>query len=265
MNNKLFLEIINCSIVAGQEIMKIYETGNLNVEIKSDNSPVTIADKKSNELIMKTLKNTEYPIISEENKSIDYEIRKNWKKYWLVDPLDGTKDFINRGGDFTVNIALVENKTPIAGVIYVPVSKTLYFGSNEIGSYKKISVNNTFSDFSEIVETSQKLPIARQHDTYRVIASKSHFNAQTEEVINKLRAEHSNLELINVGSSLKLCSIAEGTADLYPRFGPTMEWDIAAGHAIVKAMGGKVLIANSDKELEYNKENLLNPFFVVSR
>ncbi|MBN2893140.1 MAG: 3'(2'),5'-bisphosphate nucleotidase CysQ [Bacteroidales bacterium] len=261
---KYYLEVINCAIEAGKEIMKIYLSEDFGVSYKEDNSPLTLADKKSNEVIMQTLNKIDIPIISEENKEIIFEDRKNWSEFWLVDPLDGTKEFINRRGDFTVNIALIKDNKPVFGVIYVPAKEKLYFGSIEIGSYKKTEVNSTFDDLEKLKTACERLPIEKNDDVYRVIASKSHFNKETEDFIENLKSTKPNMELINVGSSLKLCSIADGTADIYPRFGPTMEWDIAAGHAIVKSAGGKVIQAENKKEVVYNKENLLNPYFIVS-
>ncbi len=261
---KNYLEVVNTAIDAGYEIMKVYSSQNFEIEFKQDNSPLTIADKKSNEIIMNTLKKFDIPIISEENKQIDYEQRKNWVKFWLVDPLDGTKEFINRLADFTVNIALIENQIPVFGVVYVPAKQELFFASKEFGSFQCNNIIKKYNTLNDLINSSQKLPLKKNNFNYKVIASKSHFNKETEDFIEKLKTEYPDLELINVGSSLKLCAIANGVADIYPRFGPTMEWDIAAGHAIVKYAGGKVVQAENHQEMIYNKENLLNPYFIVS-
>lgn len=262
--NKFYLTVINSAIEAGKEILKIYNSGNFDISFKDDNSPLTAADKRGNEVIMKTLIPTKIPIISEENKEINFAERKNWNTFWLVDPLDGTKEFIKKRGDFTVNIALITENTPVFGVIYVPAKRTLFFGDTKLGSFKKMEVTDTFANLDQLIDSCQKLPIKKTDNTYRVIASKSHFNEDTKLFVEKLEKTHGKIELINVGSSLKLCAIADGTADIYPRYAPTMEWDIAAGHAIVKAAGGKVIQAKSGEEVVYNKENLLNPYFVVS-
>ena len=261
---KHYLKVINSAIEAGNEIIKIYNSDNFEVSFKDDNSPLTAADKKANDVLMKTLVPTNIPIISEENKEISYEERKMWEKFWLVDPLDGTKEFIKRRGDFTVNVALIEKDTPIFGVIYVPAKKKLYFGGTDIGSFKMINVENNFYDLKKLINSAQKLPIAKTDDIYRVIASKSHFNEDTKIFVQEIEKKHRNTEIINVGSSLKICAIADGTADIYPRYAPTMEWDIAAGHAIIKAAGGKIIQAKTGKDVVYNKENLLNPYFVAS-
>lgn len=263
--NELLKIAINASIFAGKEILKIYQTADFKVEIKSDNSPLTIADKKSNEIICNILKNTDFPILSEEGKEIDYEIRKNWEHFWLIDPLDGTKEFIKRNGDFTVNIALIYNRKPILGVIFVPVSNELFFANHEIGSFKYIYQDENLENIDKIIEKSTKLPRNFEKTNYIVVGSKSHNNKETEDFISTIEKERSDVEVSSRGSSLKFCMIAEGKADIYPRFGPTMEWDTAAGHAIAKFSGSNVKIANSDNELIYNKENLLNPFFIVER
>lgn len=259
----LYLTAINASIEAGNEICKIYNSNDFNITIKSDNSPLTIADQKSNEIIMNAIQGTNIPIISEENKQLSYDERKNWVKLWLVDPLDGTKEFIKKNGEFTVNIALIENNYPIFGTIYVPAQKTLYFGSIEHGSFMINNIQTLYSNFEELIAKAIKLPQKKEGDAYKVVASKSHFNEDTKNFIENLKKQHSKIELVNAGSSLKLCLVAQGSADIYPRYAPTMEWDIAAGHAIVKAAGGKVSKADDNTEVSYNKENLLNPYFVV--
>jgi len=259
----LYLKAINASVLAGIKIIEIYNKFDNNVNYKSDNSPLTEADLSSNQIINNILSDTQIPIISEENKQIPYDERKNWKTFWLIDPLDGTKEFINKRSDFTVNIALIENNSPVFGVIYIPVKKSLFFGIKSIGSYKIENVTEEFLTFENLKENSILLPQLSDNKTFRVVASKSHFDEKTNNFIEDLKKTHTQIELINVGSSLKLCSIAEGTADIYPRFAPTMEWDIAAGHAIINAAGGIVYDINSNKELIYNKENLLNPCFIA--
>lgn len=261
---ELFLSAINASIEAGKEICRIYNSDDFQVTIKSDNSPLTKADKVANEVIMNAIESTNIPIISEENKQLSYYERKNWTKLWLVDPLDGTKEFIKKNGEFTVNIALIENNSPIFGTIYVPAKKTLYFGSSQHGSYKLQNVELTYSTFDELIAKATKIPQKNNDNIYRIVASKSHFNEDTKKFIEDLEKKHDKIELVNAGSSLKLCLVAEGSADIYPRYAPTMEWDIAAGHAIVKAAGGKVIKASDNTDVDYNKENLLNPYFVVT-
>ncbi len=261
----IFLTAINASIEAGKEILRIYNNDDFQVTFKDDKSPLTIADKKSNEIIMQAITKLSIPIISEENKQLTYTERKDWNTLWLVDPLDGTKEFIKRNGEFTVNIALIKDNLPIFGVIYVPVKKTLYFGSEINASCIINNVSEVFSTYNEALNSSKTLPTYNNSDSYKVVASKSHFNEETKNFIEKLKEKHEKIELVNAGSSLKLCLVAEGSADIYPRYAPTMEWDIAAGHAIAKFAGGSVTIADTNTEVNYNKENLLNPYFIVKR
>ena len=261
----LYHTAINAAINAGLEILKIYDTDDFQVELKSDNSPLTLADRNAHNIIVSYLKDTGIPILSEEGKNIPFNERKNWDQFWLVDPLDGTKEFVKRNGEFTVNIALIKHSKPVLGVIYVPVTDVLYFGSVDDGANRVEHVSKLKSESSWNQEAIQ-LPLRRKDAEYRVVASRSHMNTETVDFVNKLQGKHSNVKIVSKGSSLKLCLIAEGEADIYPRFGPTSEWDTAAGHAIVLASDGKVVLAEDEtKELVYNKENILNPYFIASR
>ncbi len=246
---------IQAAILAGEKIMEIYNDPNsdFGIERKADNSPLTKADKAAHIQIMELLEPLQIPVLSEEGRAIPYSERKNWNKLWIVDPLDGTKEFIKRNGEFTVNIALVENGDPILGVIYIPVTKELYYADREEGAFK-------VSQGEEAV----KLPFERGHDSYRVVASRSHLSQETSDFIEKIKERHPNIELVSKGSSLKICLIAEGTADVYPRYAPTMEWDTAAGDAILRATGKSLLKADCGDKLEYNKEDLLNPYFITT-
>ena len=254
--------ILKTTIAAGQAILEIYKT-DFDVETKSDQSPLTMADKEAHRIISMALENTGFPVLSEEGEHISYAERKCWDKFWLVDPLDGTKEFVKRNGEFTVNIAFVEQGNPTFGVVYAPVLDILYVGLNEIGAFKicEASKNEQF-DFWQEMGTS--LPVARDKNSCVVVASRSHLNRETEDFITKMKLKYENTEIISKGSSLKICMIAEGKADVYPRFAPTMEWDIAAGHAIVNASGGKIVRADTEtSELRYNKKELLNPWFIA--
>ena len=256
---------VDASIKAGKEIITVYNQP-FEVEIKNDNSPLTEADKKANAVINDTLRRTEIPIISEENKQIDYSIRKEWKHCWVVDPLDGTKEFIKRNGEFTVNIALIENGNPILGVIYVPVTKTLYFGDVKTKSSFKVNSVNTEDNAALIIKKAVELNPKKNHSKkLKVVGSRSHMNQETLDFVEGLRKKGSLVEIVSKGSSLKFCLVAEGKADIYPRFAPTMEWDTAAGQAICNALGLKVVTTDSREQLKYNKENLLNPYFIVSK
>lgn len=257
---------ITAALKAGDEILKIYDDPQADFEIerKADHSPLTLADRKSHETIMGFLKQTPYPVLSEEGKSIDFGERREWHTLWIVDPLDGTKEFIKRNGEFTVNIALVNDGIPVLGVIYVPVRKELYYGSKGSGAYKKTDISFLSGiDFAELERTASLLPLAKKNHSFVVVASRSHISAETECFIGNIRREHPDVELTSVGSSIKICLVAEGAADVYPRFAPTMEWDTAAGHAIVKAAGMEMYQQDGKTPLTYNKEDLLNPWFIV--
>jgi 3'(2'), 5'-bisphosphate nucleotidase len=267
---------ITASIWAGQEILKIYNDpdADFSVERKADNSPLTIADKAAHKIIMQHLEKTGIPVLSEEGKTIPFETRAKWKTFWLVDPLDGTKEFIKRNGEFTVNIALIENNKPVAGIIYVPVTKTLYAGSNgnynNVTDYKsapagawKLTTPEANTTFETLKSKGQKLPCSTLPQTYTMVGSRSHMSVETEEYIAARKKEFGEVTMISQGSSLKICLVAEGAAHEYPRFGPTMEWDTAAGHAIANAAGKKLWLTDFSGELSYNKENLLNPWFIV--
>lgn len=248
------------AIEAGQEILKIYDT-DFAVDYKEDQSPLTQADQKSNQVIMSYLNSIDIPIISEENQQLPYAERKDWEEFWLVDPLDGTKEFIKKNDEFTVNIALISNGIPVLGVIYVPVKKELFFG-NEDGAFKMLNTES-ISD----LEIAEKISLKKRSPKSEVIvvASRSHLTPETESFIEKIKNTEgvTSVETISAGSSLKICMVAEAKADVYPRYAPTMEWDVAAGHAICHAAGVKVLQAGTNKELTYNKKSLLNPWFVV--
>jgi 3'(2'), 5'-bisphosphate nucleotidase len=237
------------AIEAGLEILKVYHQ-KIDVEFKKDNSPLTIADKKANDIIEKYLLTTNIPILSEEGRHATYQERKNWNLVWIVDPLDGTKEFIKKNGEFTVNIALVKNWIPIIGVIYVPVSKCLYFASYQ-GSFK------------ELEGEQLQLPIMRNNKIYKVVGSRSHVSSETEKYYADLMKEKNEIEFVSMGSSIKICLVAEGVADVYPRFAPTMEWDTAAGHAIAKYANKKLIDLETEQEMVYNRSNLRNNWFIV--
>lgn len=257
------LEIaIKAAIEASKRITKIYASSDFSVEMKEDHTPLTLADKESNKIIVKHLSKTQIPILSEEGKSIPWDVRKEWDQFWMVDPLDGTKEFIKRNGEFTVNIALIENGSPALGVIVVPVTGDLYY-ADKSGSYKCTAVLNKSSVLDFIIENSSLLPFVRNNSEFVVVGSRSHTNTDTDEYIQSLDTGGKPMKMISKGSSLKLCLVASGEADIYPRLGPTMEWDIAAGHAIAIFAGRTVTQIPSDKPVVYNKENLLNPWFVV--
>lgn len=255
---------ISAAIEAGNEILKIYNdpSADFSVERKADNSPLTIADKASHKIIDHQLKLTGLPVLSEEGRDIPFEERKNWTQFWLVDPLDGTKEFIKQNGEFTVNIALIKDSTPLMGVIYVPVTRSLYVGDIDSGAWKLENVKKATS-FNDLKKQGQRLPMHGKKGNYTLVGSRSHANAETQAYIEQKMEEYNKIDIILKGSSLKICMVAEGFADEYPRFGPTMEWDTAAGHAIANAAGKKLMHTDLKSELSYNKKDLLNPFFIT--
>jgi len=264
MNSSLQIAIM-ASLEAGDVIMKVYDTA-FNVEIKEDKSPLTEADKKANDIINSYLVKTEFPIISEENRQTDYSTRKNWKTCWVVDPVDGTKEFIKRNGEFTVNIALVTNGKPELGVIYVPATKVLYFADVINNKGYKVELDSHNTSIEEILEKSTLLNPKQDNSKHiKVVGSRSHMSQETLDYMETLKSMGNKVEIVSKGSSLKFCLVAEGNADVYPRFAPTMEWDTAAGQAICNAVGIDVISKETNESLLYNKENLLNPWFLVSK
>lgn len=251
---------IQASLEAGEEIMKIYATADFGVEMKSDNSPLTLADSAAQEVITRLLAPTGIPMLSEENDEIiPYSERKSWKQCWIVDPLDGTKEFIKRNGEFTVNIALVEDGEPVFGVIYAPALDTLYYSVPGDGGFVCHS-----PIASKIHENSEKMPSEILPETFTIVGSRSHSSPETEAYINEMKAKHGEVDFAASGSSLKFCMVAEGKAHAYPRFAPTMEWDTAAGHAILVAAGGVVVTWPEQALLRYNREELRNPWFLAT-
>lgn len=261
---------VRAAVRAGMEILSVYDKPT-EVELKNDNSPLTIADKLSHQKIIEALITTGIPVLSEEGKLIDYAERQKWDLFWMVDPLDGTKEFIKRNGEFTVNIALIKDGTPVMGVVYAPVMNILYFASEQTGSYKcniepdgLHNITNGENFLDSLIAVSEKLPANKSSNNFIVVASRSHLSPETETFINHLKTKHGTVEFISKGSSLKICLVAEGAADIYPRLAPTMEWDTAAGHAIVLYAGKSVRLYRNNEQMRYNKENLLNEWFVVN-
>lgn len=244
------------AIDAGRSIMEIYDSGEFATEIKDNATPITRADKRAHEIITNCLNQTGLPILSEEGMKVNFKERKSWEYFWLVDPLDGTKEFIHKNGEFTVNIALMKLNAPAAGVIYRPCTDTLYTGSAERGIYKTEGQN-----------TIEILPLKKRKifnellakEGVRVVASRSHTSVETQ----SFTARFKKAEVMTMGSSLKFMLLLENKADIYPRFGTTMEWDTAAAHAILKASNRGVYQTDLTSELTYNKSDLRNPFFIA--
>ena len=260
--SQLLFSAIQAALNAGKEIRQVYDT-NFIIEKKKDESPVTLADKKAHEIITKFLMSTQLPIISEEGEIPDYETRKQWPYFWMVDPLDGTKEFVKRNGEFTVNIALIHQQKSMLGVIYVPVTDMLYFAAEGIGSYRLQKPSGFMNDLKSLILQSTKLPAGNLPQKYTIIASRSHLSERTQQFITTLRETHEDIEFISYGSSIKLCLLAEGNAHIYPRFAPTMEWDTAAGQAICEVAGRQVIDDTTQMQLKYNKHDLRNNSFVA--
>lgn len=269
MEQKYLFVAVDAALRAGEKILSIYNDpkSDFEIERKADNSPLTIADRKAHETIALILKETPFPVLSEEGKHMDYAIRKDWTTLWIVDPLDGTKEFIKRNGEFTVNIALVYEGIPVLGVIYLPVKRELYFAEESLGAYKLsgITALDDAASLDKLIASSVRLPQPDSRNRFVIVASRSHLTPETEMYIDEMKRQHEDVELISSGSSIKICLVAEGKADVYPRFAPTMEWDTAAGHAIARAAGMEVYQAGEEEPLQYNKEDLLNPWFIVEK
>ena len=252
--NNLIESLISISKAAGNEILKIYDLDDVGVSHKKDNSPLTLADKASNEIICSKLKKLtpHIPVLSEEGKDVSFNKRKAWDTFWLIDPLDGTKEFIKKNGEFSVNIALINHFKPILGIVYAPVLDTIWYGSASEGSFKIIK--NKKPEKINVLKS-------KEDETIKVVSSRSHSNNIK---LGKFLIDYPKHELIFMGSSIKICLVADGSAHMYPRLGPTMEWDTAAAHAVVKFAGGNIFDMDNQNELSYNKENLLNPSFLVN-
>lgn len=269
------LTAIQSAFAAGEAILEVYDAKDMGIEIKADDSPLTLADRRAHDIIMKAIEGFGIPVLSEEGRDIPFNERKQWSRMWIVDPLDGTKEFIKRNGEFTVNIALSEQGAPTMGIIYVPVTDTLYFSDRERGAFrldkaKTTGLGKNGSDGTvslvSLMEKAIQLPLDPDKDRpYTIMGSRSHATPELERYVGEMRKQFGTVNFISAGSSLKICNVAEGRADVYPRLGPTMEWDTAAGQAIAVASGAHIVRHDNKKALTYNKENLLNPWFIVKR
>jgi len=259
MLNKIKVsDVVSLAKTAGEAIMEIYEK-DFEVEFKADESPLTEADKAAHNIIVAGLlklnqhNKTQIPVLSEEGKGIAYADRKEWDYFWLVDPVDGTKEFVKKNGEFTVNIALIHRGIPVLGVVYAPALNTCYWAKKGEAAFKD----------------GEKLPLqdATQRTNYKIVASRSHMSDETKQYIDSIETDKVK-ELVSIGSSLKICLVAEGYADIYPRLGPTMEWDTGAAHAVILESGMDMLAYDNGGvlgSLLYNKDNLLNPYFIVKK
>ncbi len=262
-----FASAARAAILAGKAIMEVYNSADFGVEMKSDDSPLTRADKAAHEIIVTELAGTKIPVLSEEDaKNHSYEERRAWEQCWIVDPLDGTKEFIKRNGEFTVNIAHVHNGVPEAGVVFVPAIDRMYFGIRGKGAWV---LDNAFhhglhTDHRDFFTLAKPLPLQPLPGTFTIVGSRSHSSPETEAYVKEMESKHGKVDFLAAGSSLKFCLLAEGKAHTYPRFAPTMEWDTAAGQAVLEAAGGTVVTWPDQQPLRYNREQLLNPWFLAT-
>jgi len=250
---------IDAAIQAGKKILEIYNSDDFNLEYKLDDSPLTIADTASNKIIKNILDASNIPILSEEGNILDFNNRKNLKHLWVVDPLDGTKEFIKKNNEFTINVSLIENSVPMIGVIYAPALNVLYFSEKKLGAYKVFITNLDEFDHSNPL----RLPLVKKFKEYKVLTTRSHLNDNTLDYIDNLKVNNLKVVSVPMGSSLKFCLLAEGLADCYPRFSPCMEWDTAAGQIICDEAGFKVIDLKTMKPIVYNRENLINNYFIA--
>jgi 3'(2'), 5'-bisphosphate nucleotidase len=269
----LITAAINAAFAAGREILAVYE-GPIAVERKEDRSPLTEADRRAHHAILDVLSGTRIPVLSEEGRALPPEERQAWDTYWLVDPLDGTKEFIKRNGEFTVNIALMRRDglpagplgaaIPCGGVLYVPVTGTLYFAWEGGGAYRqeKAATRADIPAYERSLMCT-RLPQRNDLPAYTIVASRSHASPETEAFIERMREQHGEVALTSMGSALKIALVAEGRADVYPRYAPTMEWDTAAGHAIANEAGRQLVDITTDAPMRYNKYDLVNNWFIV--
>ncbi len=256
----------NAAIRAGAAILDIYESGaEVDVDIKSDHSPITQADRDAHKVIREYLGQTRIPLLSEEGREMLYAERKDWDLFWMVDPLDGTVEFLKGNGEFTVNIALMTDNVPAFGVIYVPYRRRLYFSDCDRGAFRSCEIaadHNAEYGYYDLFAEAQQLPVtAKANDPIKIAVSRSHRNDETIRHIEKIIHAHPGAEIIEQGSSYKLCLIAEGTIDYYPRTTDTYEWDTAAGEAIIAKAGGSIEAIDGSGRLRYNKQQLHNPHF----
>jgi 3'(2'), 5'-bisphosphate nucleotidase len=273
----LLAPAIRAAVQAGEPILEVY-SAEMQVEYKEDRSPLTLADTRSHAVIVAGLADTGIPVLSEEGKSIPYAERDRWRRLWVVDPLDGTKEFVKRLGEFTVNIALVEDGRPRIGAVFVPVTNRLYFGAVGEGAFRlddpeaiaALRAPGPAGDPAEVLTRlktrATRLPLnTAAHTPFVIVGSRSHATPELHAFVEEKRRELGEVEFISAGSSLKYCLVAEGAADVYPRLGPTMEWDTAAGQAVVEAAGARLVRWDTGEPMTYNKEDLLNPWHVVTR
>jgi 3'(2'), 5'-bisphosphate nucleotidase len=266
--NELFQAAFKASIIAGKRILEIFNNEDFQVSMKSDNSPLSSADKEAHEIIKRSLINSRIPILSEEGRDMQFEERKSWDILWIVDPLDGTRQFIQKRNEFTVNIALVVDRSPLFGIVYAPAIGDVYFGIKDSGAFKMADTDPDILSypFQKIMTESKRLdPSKKTTDRYTILVSYHHVNKETLEYVETMRKQYPDIEVRRVGSSLKMCMLADGIGDVYVRFTNTYEWDTAAAQAVLEGVGWTIKAIDSRESLSYNKESLLNPYFICEK
>ncbi|MGQ1946396.1 3'(2'),5'-bisphosphate nucleotidase CysQ [Geofilum sp. OHC36d9] len=263
MFNQQFILAIQAALKAGAAISQIYNKHNYTVTLKEDQSPVTEADLESHQIITQQLTPTQLPVLSEEGNPDLWNQIHQTDRYWMIDPLDGTREFINRNGEFTVNIALIEDKKPIWGIIYIPEQRQLYAGVKGAGAWKWENIDNHYLSKQDLQEKAITLPTREADNEYRIVGSKSHKTHTTDAFIARISEVISEIKIVRAGSSLKFCHIASGEADLYPRMDTIMEWDVAAGHAIIEAAGGLLKRWPDGDSILYNSDDMRFPTFLA--
>lgn len=261
----LLLVATQAALQAGQAILRIYEK-DFRVDYKTDQSPLTDADREAHRIIQEALTLTGLPVLSEEGTQPAYAERSQWQRFWLVDPLDGTKEFVSRNGEFTVNIALISEGKPLLGVVFAPVTGELYVALDTLGSFKITDTTRIplpLTGVTDLTDLASRLPLTRDRRGLVAICSRRHGNEASVNFVKTMSGTDGDITWLVRGSSLKFCAVAEGSADVYPRFAPTMEWDSAAGQAIAEIAGARVLQRGTLQALQYNKPDLHNPDFVV--
>ncbi|MEJ5357214.1 MAG: 3'(2'),5'-bisphosphate nucleotidase CysQ [Desulfobacterales bacterium] len=258
---------LRAALAAGAAALEVYNAAEVGVSYKEDRSPLTLADRRAHAILEGVLRPTGLPVLSEEGREVPWDERRRWRRLWIVDPLDGTKEFIGRRGEFTVNVALVEEGRPRLGVVFLPVPDRLYFGLQGQGAFRIDAASRLAprlaepKAFASLGPLGRRLPLPRRRGpTWIIVGSRSHATPELEAFVEQRRRELGDVDFVPAGSALKYCLVAEGSADLYPRLGPTMEWDTAAGQAVVEAAGGLVVRHDTGEPLAYNKEDLRNPW-----
>lgn len=265
---ELLASAATAAVRAGARIMPLFTSDDYEITMKSDNSPVSLADRVAHKEIEDSLAKTRIPILSEEGRDIDYDERKAWDIFWLIDPLDGTRQFIQNRTEFTVNIALIINDYPELGVIYAPAYKELYIGHYQLGAYKIDGVDadlNANYSYNSLIKDTKKMPTNSKRDVYTILASPNHTTHATVTFIDEMREKYNNVNVMSIGSSLKMCYLADGRADVYLRHADTYEWDTAAAQAILEGAGCTIKSLDTHQRLTYNKESLINPWFICQK